>query len=338
MQDARATALILGAMVCFAVQDAIVKLTAGEVSLWQMQLIRSIFVLIFLALVLRVLNRLHEMRPTAWGWPLARAFLMAGAYLFFYAALPYLPLAQAAAAFFIGPILITVLAAIFLGEPIGPRRVAAVLVGFAGVLCIVRPGLEGWNPMALLPVAAAGCYAMAVVLTRWRCREVPGFALTTVHTLIFATVGTTGLLLAPMLPISPEAREEFAFLTTGWHPLALWVAALFALTAATHITGALSSVQAYKEGEASRLAPFEYSYLVIMALIDYAVWGEVPAGSTLLGMALICGAGGFVAWREGRPARPRIQQNAEVPWTPEQFDDDPSMPPDDTETAPSRMM
>lgn len=326
MSDLRATGLILVAMLCFAVQDVIVKFTAGEVSLWQMQLVRSIAVLVLLATLLRLRGRMHEFAPRRWRWPFVRAVIMSGAYLFFYAALPYMPLAKAASAFFIGPILITLFAALFLGEPIGPRRVAAVIVGFLGVLFIVQPGFEGWSPVAILPVLAAVCYALGVVLTRWRCRDDPGFSLTMVNSLVYAAIGLAGVVLMPLVPWSAETRESSAFLTSGWQGLDLWVFALLLLTACTHILGAVSSVNAYQIGEASRLAPIEYIYLVIMGAFDYAIWGSLPQTATLIGMVLICGSGGFVAWREGRSARPRMQQTTEVPWTPEHSEEPSSVP------------
>ena len=166
--------LIILAMLAFALQDVAVKLVASDVSIWQMQVVRSIAVLAMLWLVVASMGRRDELVPNAWRWPILRSLVMTGAYLFFYASLPFLTLAQAGAAFYVGPLLITVFAALLLGEPIGPRRVIAVLVGFVGVLIIVRPGTEGWNPIALAPVAAAACYALGVVMTRWRCRDQPG--------------------------------------------------------------------------------------------------------------------------------------------------------------------
>lgn len=313
----RAIGLMLLAMAAFAVQDVAVKLVASDISIWQMQAVRSAAVLAILVLVVRLGAERGRLIPSRWRWPVVRALLMVGAYFFFYSALPVLTLSQAAAGFYVGPLLITVFAALLLGEPIGPRRIAAVVAGFAGVLLIVRPGLEGWSPVALLPVAAAGFYALAMVLTRWRCRDEPGFALTFTHNLLYTGIGLVGVALVPLLPIAPEARAGAPFLLTGWLPLALGPLLLLLATAGTHMVGMLASVAAYRDAEASRIAPFEYSYLVMMPLFDLAIWGEVPRSTTLAGMALIVAAGVFVAWREGRPARPRVVFEGEVPWTPD---------------------
>ena len=336
MSNVRAIGLVVCAMLFFSVQDVIVKATADQVSLWQMQVIRSFAILAIMSALLGLMKRGDELTPTSsWFWPTIRALFMATAYLLFYAALPYVSLAKAASAFFISPMLITVLAAMFLGEGIGPRRIIAVIVGFAGVLCIVRPGLEGWSPAALLPVGAAAAYALAVILTRWRCQRDPGFSLTMVNALVNGAVGVAGVALIPLLPLGEALKADHGFLLEGWLTAGPALMALVALTAVTHIAGAVASVKAYQIGEASRLAPFEYIYLVFMGIFGYLIWHDVPDGSTLLGMALICSAGGFIAWREGRPPRPRVQQSAEIPWTPEHLDESPSMPPDH-EGAPSR--
>lgn len=336
MNNIRAISLVLVAMVFWSTQDVLVKFTADQVSLWQMQIIRSGAILFMIFGILWGLGRRQDFTPVRWRWPFVRALFMCTAYLAFYASLPYISLAKAASAFFISPILITVLAAVFLGEGIGPRRLIAVFVGFAGVLCIVQPGLDGWTPVTLLPVGAAGCYAAGVILTRWRCREDPGFSLTMVNGLVNGAVGLLVLLLLPVLQIPEDMRAEHVFVLSGWFDLAPLLLGLVLLTAVTHIVGALASVTAYQIGEASRLAPFEYVYLVFMGLFGYAIWGTVPEPGTMIGMALICGSGGFIAWREGRPPRPRVQQNAEIPWTPERFDESPSTPEASLEVAPSR--
>jgi len=318
--DLEAIGLIVVAMIAFAAQDTVVKLVADDISLWQMQAVRSLAVIVLLAVYAWARGRAWAMFPRRRRWPLIRACFMAGAYLFFYSSLPFLTLSQAAAAFFTGPLLITLFAALLLGEPIGPRRIVAVAVGFVGVLLIVRPGVEGWTPIALLPVGAALCYALGVVITRWRCSGEPAEALAMTHNLLYAAIGAVAVIVVPMLPISPEIRAASPFLFEGWLPLG-WVAlALLITTAWTHMLGNIASVTAYHKADASRIAPFEYTYLAIVPLIDIALFGTVPQMTTFYGMGLIIAAGSFVAWREGRPARARVVAIADTPWTPDAED------------------
>ena len=141
----------------------------------------------------------------------------------------------------------------------------------------------------------------------------PGFALTFTHNIMYSGIGVLGVLLVPLAPLDQAARDAAPFLLEGWAPLGLVAFALMVATAGTHMVGMLASIGAYKGAEASRIAPFEYSYLAMMPVLDLAIWGVAPSLSTLLGMALIVAAGAFVAWREGRPPRPRVQFRAEGP-------------------------
>lgn len=302
----RPVALILLATVAFATQDAVVKVIADQVSLWQLQSVRSLATGTMLVAGMALLGNVARLWPSRLGWPLIRSLFMAGAYLLFYASLPHLALSQAAAAFFVGPLFITLLAALLLGESIGPRRIGAVALGFSGVLLVVRPWSDTVEPVVLLPVAAAFCYAVGVIVTRWRCHDQRGLALTLVHNLLYATIGLTGLALVPLLPLAPDARMAEPFLLQGWRPLGLVPLLLMLSTAGSHVVGMLCSIRAYQSEQASRLAPFEYFYLLIIPLIDIAIWGAVPDGMTLAGMVLIGLSGAFVARREGRGARPSV--------------------------------
>lgn len=313
----RAIALVLIAMVAFSTQDVAVKLVAPSVSLWQLQAVRSAATMVLLILLVAWLGKLAALRPQGLRWPLARAGFMCCSYLTFYASLPLLPLSQAAATYFTGPLIITLMAAVLLGEAIGPRRIVAVIAGFAGVLCIVRPGAADWQPVALLPLLAAVFYAAGVTLTRWRCLGETNYALSAVHNSIYIAVGVIGVTLAPLLPWTEATRTGWPFLTGGWLPLTAYALGLMLLTAGTHLVGVLCSVRAYQLEDASRIAPFEYVYLIIMPVYDILFWGQWPQPLTLLGMALICGGGVFVAWREGRPARPQVHPRGEEPWTPD---------------------
>lgn len=316
----RAVAAILLAMLLFALQDLTIKLIAHDISIWQLSALRSIMMGWLLAITVAFLGWREVLFPRAWAWPAFRALMLTLSYLLFYASLPFLSLSEAGATFFVGPLFITVLAALLLGEPIGPRRIAAVAIGFVGVLVIVRPGLAGFEPIALLPLGAALAYAIAVVTTRWRCPEESVFALTLVHSIVSVAVGMVGMALLPVLPIGAEARAAWPFLFEGWVPLGAVAFWMTLVTAALLMGGMLASMAAYQEGEASRIAPFEYSYLAVVPLLDLLVFAVAPDAMTLAGIALIVVSGGFVAWREGRPPRARVVPVAEDPWTPDAGD------------------
>lgn len=307
--EGRATALILSAMVMFTLQDLVTKLVSDSASLWQLQLVRSGLVVLIVLAVAQVSGA--RLRLARYRWALVRSCFMCLSYLLFYTALPLLTISATASAFFTGPLFITLFARVFLGDPLGPRRVVAVLVGFAGVLVIVRPGAADVQLEALLPVASAACYAAGITITRARCKDEPVLGLTLVHNLLYSSIALVGLAVVPLLPWGAEFAVKWHFLATGWHPLELWAAGLLGLTALTHVCGIVMATRAYQMAEPGRIAPLEYTYLIYAPVWDVLFWGKVPPATTFLGMGLIAAAGVFVAWRTGTPARPRVPADGE---------------------------
>lgn len=194
-------------------------------------------------------------------------------------ALSLLPMAEVMAVGISYPLMITVLSALWLKEPVGPRRWTAVLVGFAGVLVILRPGLAVFDPASLLILAAAALFAVYQVLTRILGRSDGPVTLTLYTALVGAVL--TGLV-APFDLRLPDAA--------GW--------ALLALTAAAGTIGHSLVIQALETTPASVLQPFNFVQLVWATLAGYLVFGEVPDAMTVLGAAIVVGSGLYVWWRE----------------------------------------
>jgi len=306
--------LIVAAMVGFSVQDLVVKIILTDMSVWQMQVLRSIGCMILLVIAAFVTGQSAKLLPSQWVWPFVRAVFMAGAYVFFYISLPFLSLSQASATFFIGPLLITMLAAIFLGERIGWRRILAVFVGFGGVVLIVQPWKDQFSTIMLLPAAAAACYAVGVIITRWRCRTDPAFSLSMMHNFLYALIGAEVILVLELVPVNPVAVSQWPALLSGWTPLSMVAAGLIVLVAITHTFASTASIKAYQLADAGKIAPLEYSYLAIVPVWDWLFFNNPPSWFVLLGMVFITAGGVLVAWREGRPARPKPQNYGEDPW------------------------
>jgi len=161
----RTILLTIMAMAFFAVQDTIVKVISDSISIWQLYLVRAVIVLGMLTATMSFFRPMSGLKLVNPGWAALRSVLMGTAFLCFYLAMPFVSLSQAAAAFFTGPLFITLFGAVINGERVGPRRIVALILGFAGVLVIVEPWGEQIEPMLLLPVGAAMAYAMAVVIT-----------------------------------------------------------------------------------------------------------------------------------------------------------------------------
>ncbi len=197
-------------------------------------------------------------------------FLMAAMTLYFLA-IATIPLATAISAFFVAPILATLLAVLVLGERLTPRKLAALLLGALGALLILRPG-GALEPGILLAMAAGGCFSLYLVATRLAARSSPPVRTLAFQCLVGAALLTPQALWAWSLP---SAAELWLFLLMG------------ALSAGSH----LLSISAFRYAEASTLAPLVYLELVGSAVIGFLVFDELPDLLVWLGAGVIVAGG-----------------------------------------------
>jgi len=293
-------ACIVGAMLLLSLQDSIVKVLGADYPLHQIVLIRSLIAGSITLAVLAAMARLADLRTKRWSLHLIRGVLMLASNSFFFLGLVAMPIAEAVAMFFVAPLFITVLSALLLGEPIGPRRIAAVLVGFAGVLITVRPGSGLFGYVALLPVGAAATYAFMQILTRRLGTTDSAAAMAFTVQVLFATAAVLMGLVAGDGRFAGSDDPSLTFLLRAWH----WPdAADLPLFGAVGVLIAGASVllfQAYRTTEAAAIAPFEYVALPFSTLWGFLIWREVPDAIALLGMALIVGSGVFIIQRTER--------------------------------------
>jgi len=183
------------------------------------------------------------------------------------------------------PLMITAGAAIFLREKVGLHRWAAVLVGFAGVLIIMRPGLEGFDATGLLVVISMLFIALRDLVTRTLPAIVSSYSITWCAALGVCLLGFA------MLPL-----EDWT-MPTGYQFGMMVVASIFLLI------GYFGSIAAMRIGEISAVSPFRYTIVVWALLLGYFIWGEVPDLPTLIGTAIIVAMGVYTVFRERRTAR-----------------------------------
>lgn len=283
---------ILGSVFAMALADAIIKASAGGMTLWQIWVLRS-------ALVLPVLYLMARGRvgvPSA-GWVALRSLALVGMYLAMYPALPLIDMALAGAAFYTAPLFIVALSALILGNRVTARHWLAILTGFAGLLVIVRPFGAAFSPLVLMPVAAAAFYAVSAILTRARCASIApvvlGFWLNAAF-LGFGLAALTGLSLGPVLP------WDYPFLTGGWVPVTTEVWAVMATLAVLMLGIAIGVARAYQSPRPEVVASFDYAYMIFAVFWGFIFFGEVPDAWTLVGTALITAGGLLVLTaREG---------------------------------------
>ncbi len=287
----------------FSVQDLILKQLSGDYPLHQAMVLRSLVALPFhLAIVWWFDGRLSTITTPGWPKMLARGLLGFVAYAAYYLGLASLPMAETVALYFTGPLFITLSAALFLGERVGFGSAMAVAAGFAGVLLIVKPGSEGFDLAALLPVLGALGYALAMVAARPLGRTETVAAMAFWGNLCFLFCALALSAVYGTGTYAGAAHPSLAFLTRHWvmpdaTDLALMAAcgviAAFGLTLLTH---------SYRIAPAPSVAPFEYSFMFWAVLWGWLVWGDFPDSFGWLGIAVIVAAGLVVIRAPSAPA------------------------------------
>ncbi len=275
----RGILIILGAVFCFTLSDAMAKWLGQTMPVTQINWVRYlVFVPFAWILVLRTAGgHLHVKHPMQ---QVVRGLLLAFSALLFVFAIQLMPLAEATSVGFVSPLLITALSVVMLGEVVRASRWAAIVVGLLGVLVIVRPGTEAFQPAALLVVGSSAAWAVAVVLTRRMAGHDP-----TATTLLWsAVVGLVAMTFA--LPFGWE-----------WVGPADWALGIALGLVAS--AGQYLMVQAYRFAPASLLAPFSYSSLLWSATLGWALFGALPDIWTLAGAVIIV-VSGLVAARPDR--------------------------------------
>jgi drug/metabolite transporter (DMT)-like permease len=282
----RGIALIIASMTLFVSNDALMKVASEVVTPAQAIFVRGILVTALLLALAIAQGQLAHWRKLAQRDVLVRAFLEGfGSYGYLFA-LAHLPLAIALAINMSVPLVILPLAVILLAETVGWRRWSALLVGFCGVLLIIKPGPEGINWWAMLALVSTVAQAMRDVVTRRIPVGVPSVLITALSAVVL-TAGTGAL----------------AFYE-GWRPIPATV--LLSMAAASvMVTGAMYLlVVSTRIGEASVIAGFRYAAMVWGIALGYAIWGYLPDMAAWMGIVLIVGAGLYAAHRERlrRPA------------------------------------
>ncbi|MDJ0821279.1 MAG: DMT family transporter [Paracoccaceae bacterium] len=278
--ESRAILLMIGAIFCFSIMDAAVKAVSPSVgvlpALWARYAGQMLLVFVL------VLPRLKQVVRTRYPrLQFLRSILLMSATAFFFTGLSLIPLTDAAALMATNPVLITLGAAVFLGERLGLRRISGIVAALIGAMIIIRPGSDVFSVAAFFPLAAAFCYSGYALLTR---RVGPD---EDVWTSLFYTglVGTVILSLA--VPFE-------------WQTPGVSDAVLMLVIALSGTCGQLALIRSFSLGEAAMLAPYAYSGLVFAALWGILFFAEVPDLYTVFGSVVIAGAGLYVWHREQR--------------------------------------
>lgn len=295
----RETAIGIAAMVVFTILapgiDVLAKIAAQDIPPAEVSLAR--FVAQFAALMPIVIWRGELARLTARKLALhaVRGVAVAISTIFFISAIRVMPVADAIAIFFVGPLFLTLLGGLVLGEQVGWRRYAACLVGFLGALMVIQPSFAELGPAALLPVGAAITFIVYVLPTRSMGASESLFAMQ-------AFAGLFGLVFVAIVLWFGEGTGSVVFDpiwpdTHGWAQLAT----IGALTTVSH----LFLTTAFSKANASLLAPLQYLEIVTATVLGWLVFSDLPDSTRSLGIAIVVASGLYIIWRERVVARGR---------------------------------
>ena len=281
----RASVLMLACVLVFCLMDAVLKTLAAHYAPFQVAALRGASSLPWLLVWAAASSGLAPLLRVRWSLHLLRGALGILMMASFVYALQTLPLSTAYSIFFVAPLLITALSVPVLGEHVGPRRWTAIAVGFVGVLVVLRPGGAGMLTLAGLSVLlAAFVYAVSAITVRVLARTDSTQAMV-VWLMALMAVGA-GLLAWPeWRPIRAE---------DAWLILALGLAGAL---------GQYLITEAFRLGEASLLAPLEYTALVWGLAWDLTLWGVLPDDMTWLGAGIIIASGLYLVRRERLQSR-----------------------------------
>lgn len=290
----RGAVLMIVSTLTFVANDTVMKFVVQELPLYESMALRGAFVLPLLVAYALYSGALSLRIPRHDRGTLAlRTVADVVSSVLYLLALQQMPLANLSAIIQSLPLLVTLAAAVFFGERLGPWRIGAILVGFVGVLIILRPGTAAFDVWSALAVAAVLLIALRDMVTR---RFDAAVSSTTISIYAAGSVMLFALAMAP---------------TEDWRLPTVAETGLLMLSAALITVGYMTAIATMRVGEISFVAPFRYSSLIWAVMFGLLVFGEWPDLWTQIGSALIVAAGLLTIWREG-PLRPRTVKTPPV--------------------------
>lgn len=293
----RAAMFMLSAMFIIGLIDNYIAVIARDVSLWQFQVLRAAMALPILLIASKI--GWGRVRPVRLWAVLLRNGLIALGMVFYFGSLAFMPMAQALAGLFTAPIFVLLISVLVFKQRVGPLRILAVLLGFAGLIVVLQPDSEALSWLTFLPAFGGLFYAMGSVATQRLCAQESTISM------LLGLIGMQSVIGLIMLaglgiwqPDVPEGAD--GFLLRGWvwpTGLTWW---LILVQAAGSMLGVSFLIRAYQSGEPSFVAVFEYSVFVFGPVFAWMLFGQTVGAVQLSGIAMIAFAGSLIALRSSK--------------------------------------
>ena len=296
-------ALMLGFCLTAPLLDVAAKLASSSVPVGQITAARFIVQCALMAPFIGFMRVSMRVERKQWLPLILRALLLLFATFCFVTAIRVMPLADALAIVFVAPFIVLLFGKFYLGEDVGPRRIGACLVGFVGVLFVIQPSFAAFGAVALIPLGTAVGFAFYILVTRGLSRQMHPVALQ-FHTGLIASLFCTLVLL-----LTQGSGSELLDLVWPEGIAWLWLfsAGFFATVSHMMMTYALSLAPS------ATLAPLQYFELPVATLFGYLVFNDFPNVLSLMGIAIIIGAGLYMIHRERVTAGKLITERAAPP-------------------------
>jgi drug/metabolite transporter (DMT)-like permease len=296
----RGVGSIVLAMLIISLQNIAVKWIGGGYPVLEIVTFRSLIALPFTLLLFRFEGKRGLPTTKRHKLEYVRGFSLFLSYTTYFMGLAALPLADIISIRNSAPLIITFFSVVMLGEKVGPRRWLALVVGFVGILSIVRPGSATFNLGSVFVLIATLFYALAVMVTR-RLQTTDSSATMAYYSSLVYLIAA--FILAPLaiaVGEIPDAHPSIAFLFRAWTMPTLLDWAVMSGLGLVWASGMYYMARAYSLALASVAAPFEYVSLPINVMWGFVIWQEIPTLMTLAGACLTLCSGMYILYRERR--------------------------------------
>lgn len=299
----RAALLVIAAIFLATTQDAIVKSMSGSYPLSETVVIRCIASGPLLIAWLIHTRGLASLKTPRLPLVLLRSLVLCSAYFAFILAISSMPLANAVSIYFTMPFFVAALAGPVLGERVPWYRLLAIAVGFCGVIVMERPGVQSFQPAALLALYSAFGYALGQMLGRKLSTTVPPVVIANYQNTVYLVVACLITLVIKASGFEGESLATFSFLTRAWAWPSLYDFLILFIMGVFAALAMLCFITAYSLAASSFVAPFEYSAMFWAMAYGFILFGDKPDLWHLSGMAVVIGAGLFMMALDTRRQR-----------------------------------
>lgn len=294
----RGIAYLVLALMIFAIQDAVVKLLTEKYEVIQILTWRILVVVTIIGSIAAYKHGLSFLKTQYKAFMLLRGAFAFIAFLNYYFALSFTPLADAATVYMTAPLFVTALSVPLLGERVGLHRWSAVVIGFTAVVIMLNPGSDLFQPIAMLPLVSALFYSFIPIITRRFGPQERTLTITFYTAVSYALLCVLLSVIVHAFPATSQESGLWRFVAQPWPSLTSNAWLLILLSSALFAAGIICITIAYRCADVSILAPFEYSYLLSAMIVGFIVFSDVPTMRTLLAACVIAGCGIYIAIRE----------------------------------------